>query len=126
MTLAPGEEGHFETEWLASRTPRPVLNVTDAGAASEPFSAKVTGSTARLLGTFGVFYPGRAEISFKSRSGEELRVLTLGAVSPEEIFRVDRQVELPTGTWRISLNVRDVKGLDRGELGNVVLERGDL
>ena len=121
ITLKPGEEGFFETEWFATRCAGPVLNVSDAGITTDLFSAQVMGNNATLAGTFGIFFPGTAAISFKSRSGEELKVLPIGRVTPEEILRLDRRVELPAGTWRISLSLRDMQGRDRGELGNVTL-----
>jgi len=122
IALKPGGEGSFETEWFATRGSHPVMNVSDAGITCEPLSARAVGSTTTLAGTFGVFYPGEAVISFKSRSGEELRALSLGRVAPEQSLRLDRRIEVPAGTWRISLSVRDPQGRDRGELGNVTLE----
>jgi hypothetical protein len=122
IPLRPGEEGTFETEWFAARVPRPIANVTDAGVVSVPFALRPAGTSVLVSGAFGLFFSGEAQISFKSRSGEELQVLPLGRVSPEEVFRLDRQVALPKGTWRVSLLVRDALGFDRGELGNVVLE----
>jgi hypothetical protein len=122
ISLRPGEEGSFETEWFATRSSEHIRGVTDAGVVSEPFDALVIGSSVQLRGEFGVFFPGRAEISFKSRAGEEVQVLPLGQVSSEEPFRLDRRVDLPKDTWRISLILRDVDGRNRGELGNIVLE----
>ena len=121
ISLRPSEEGTFKTEWSAARVSLPIASVTDAGVVSEPFTLKPAGTSAQVSGVFGVFFPGEAEISFKSRSGEELRALSLGQVSPEEVFRLNRQEPLPAGTWRVSLTVRDARGFDRGELGNVVL-----
>jgi len=122
IPLRPGEEGTFETEWFAARVPRAIANVTDAGVVSEPFALQPAGTSAQVSGAFGVFFRGEVQISFKSRSGEELQVLSIGQANPEEVFRLNRQVPLPTGTWRASLTVRDALGFDRGELGNVVLE----
>ena len=123
IVLRPGEEGSFETEWFAARCPRPVVSVTGAGVTSDPLAVRAETGGARLTGTFGVFYPGTAELSFKGRGGEELKLLPFGRVSPEEILRLDQKVEIPQGTRRISVTVRDAKGIERGELGNLVLDQ---
>jgi hypothetical protein len=120
--LKPGESGHFETEWFASRSPRPVIGVTDAGAVSEPLKMDGTANAAQLSGMFGVFYLGTAEISIKGHGGEVLQTLPLGRVSPDQALRLDQRVQLPTGTWRVSINVLDASGRNRGELGNVLAE----
>jgi hypothetical protein len=114
--------GHFETEWFASRSPRPVIGVTDAGVVSEPLKMEGTANVAQLSGMFGVFYLGTAEISIKGHGGEVLQTLPLGRVSPEQALRLDQRVQLPTGTWRVSINVLDALGRNRGELGNVLAE----
>jgi hypothetical protein len=120
--LKPGESGHFETEWFASRSPRPVVNVTDAGVVSERLKMDMTGNVAHLSGTFGVFFWGTAEISVKSHAGEVLQTLPLGRVNPVQVLQLDSRVPLPTGTWRVSLNVLDASGRNRGELGNLLAE----
>jgi hypothetical protein len=122
ISLRPGEEGSFETEWFATRSAEHIRGVSDVGVVSEPFSARVIGSSVQLTGNFGVFYPGRAEVSFKSPAGEELLALPLGQVSPDEPFQFDRRVDLPKRIRRISLILRDADGANRGELGNIVLD----
>ena len=120
--LKPGETGQFQTEWFASRGIGTVKNVTEAGTACQPFKIDATASKAHLSGIFGVFYLGTAEISLKSSSGEVLQTISLGKVSPEQVLRVDRELQLPDGTWRVSLDVRDASGRNRGELGNLLVE----
>jgi hypothetical protein len=123
ITLRPGEEGSFETEWFAARSPRPVVHVTDAGVTSAPLSVRREGGAVRLAGTFGVFYPGTVTISLKGGGGEELKVIPMGQVAPDEILKIDQALEIPPATRRISLELRDAQGRDRGELANLVVER---
>jgi hypothetical protein len=119
--LKPGEEGSFETEWFAVRCPRPVVNVTDAGATSEPLVLRVENGHTRLTGIFGVFYRGTVALSFKGRGGNEIKLIPIGGVSPNEILKVDHTVEISAGTRRVSLELRDAQGIDRGELANLVI-----
>ncbi len=121
--LRPGEDASFETEWFAARNPAPIVNVTDAGVVGEPLAARANGAALRLQGTFGVFYPGTVSLSIKGRGGEVLKVIELGRVAPDEILKVDQKVEIPKGTRRVSLELRDAQGIDRGELANLVIER---
>ena len=121
--LRPGEDASFETEWFAVRNLAPIVDVTDAGVVSEPLAARADGAAHRLQGTFGVFYPGTVSLSIKGRGGEVLKVIDLGHVAPEEILKVDQKVEIPEGTRRVSLELRDLQDIDRGELANLVLKR---
>ncbi len=120
--LRPGEDASFETEWFAARGLGSIVNVTDAGVVSEPLALRLEGGNARLTGTFGVFYPGTVSLSIKGHGGEVLKVFELGSVAPDEILKVDQKVEIPLGTRRISLELRDAQGIDRGELANLVIE----
>ncbi len=121
--LRPGEDASFETEWYGARIPAPIVDVTDAGVTSEPLAARADGAAVRLQGTFGVFYPGTVSLSIKGRGGEVLKVIALGPVAPDAILKVDQKVEIPEGARRISLELRDALGIDRGELANLVFER---
>jgi hypothetical protein len=119
--LRPGEEASFETEWFAARGLASVANVTDAGVTSEPLTARPDGAMLRLQGAFGVFYPGTVSLSLKGSAGDELKSIPLGRVSPAGLLLVDQKIESPAAAYRISLQLRDTRGLDRGELASLVL-----
>ncbi len=72
---------------------------------------------------FGVFAPGTAEAVFCTKLGEELAHEIIEAVDPREVFRLEKTVPLPHGTFRISLVIRDADGENRGFLGGMVLDK---
>ncbi|MFB3920703.1 MAG: DUF4380 domain-containing protein [Terriglobia bacterium] len=121
--LRPGEDASFQTEWFAARGLSNIVNVTDAGVTSEPLAARVEGTMLHVTGAFGVFYPGTVALSLKGSGGEELKRISLGRVTPDALLRVDQEIEAPPATHRISLELRDDRGLDRGDLGNLVFNR---
>ena len=120
--LQPGEEYSYPIYWSPTRVPNPIAgDPTSAGVASEPFSAKLDGATVTLKGTFGVFTPGTLQAEFFSSMGEELGRVTLQAVDPREVVRLDKQISCPAEAFRVSLSARDQEGENRGFLGNVIL-----
>jgi hypothetical protein len=49
ISLRPGEEGSFETEWFATRSAEHIRGVTDSGVVCEPFRAHVSGSSVHSM-----------------------------------------------------------------------------
>ena len=58
--LQPGEEYRFTIDWFAMRCPRPVLEVTSAGAVNQHLTANRHSGQLKLEGVFGVFFKGMA------------------------------------------------------------------
>jgi len=48
--------------------------------------------------------------------------VSLQAVDPREVVRLEKSVPLPANTFRVSILVRDTDGENRGFIGNVVLK----
>jgi len=120
--LEPGEEYSYPIYWSPTRVPNPISSdPTSGGVASEPLTAKLTGPTVTLKGTFGVFTPGTLQADFLSVMGEELGHVTLQAVDPREVVRLDKTVPCPGNAFRVSLTARDRDGENRGVLGNFIL-----
>lgn len=119
VELRPGEEYRFQIEWFATRCPKPVVDVTAAAAIHQPLRAAVQASKAALSGVFGVFYEGRARAAVLDALGNVLAREDLGAVHPNQPFRLSRSFDLPEGAARISVRLLDAKGSDVGSLGSV-------
>jgi hypothetical protein len=121
-TLGPGEEYSYPIYWSPTRVPNPISGEPSSGGiASEPLTGKLNGMTVTLKGTFGVFTPGTLQADFFSAMGEELGHVTLQAVDPREVVRLDKTVPCPADAFRVSLTARDRDGENRGFLGNVIL-----
>jgi hypothetical protein len=120
--LEPGEEYSYPIYWSPTRVPNPIAgDPTSGGIVSEAFTAKLNGSTVTLKGTFGVFTPGTLQADFLSPMGEVLGNITLQAVDPREVVRLDKTVPCPANAFRVSLSARDRDGENRGYLGNFIL-----
>ena len=120
--LEPGEEYSYPFCWSLTRVPNPISGEpTSGGVVSEPLTAKLDGTTVALKGTFGVFTPGTLQADFYSVMGEELGHVTLQAVDPREVVKLDKTVPCPANAFRVSVSARDRDGENRGFLGNVIL-----
>ena len=69
---------------------------------------------------FGVFFRGRAEAVFKDAFGKMVGRENLGAVEPNRVFRLSKQLRLSEDAFRVSVTVLDEAGENRGVLGNVI------
>jgi hypothetical protein len=119
--LQPGEEYRFQIDWFAARCPKPIVDVTPAGAVSRRLSAAVRAGQVRLEGIFGVFFPGRAEAVFKDEFGNVVGREDLGLVSPMTVFRLSRDLRAPEKSFRVSVSLLDEAGQNRGPLGGAIL-----
>jgi hypothetical protein len=121
VELQPGESYHFDIDWFATRCPKPILEMASAGVVSRRLTVTVEGGRVRLDGVFGVFCRGRAEVIFKDRFGNIVGREDLGAVNPNEVFRLAKQLRLPEQSLRVTVVVIDAAGENRGWLGNAIL-----
>lgn len=121
-TLDPGEQYEFTVHWSPTSVTNPIANAVWAGAVSRPLSAVVRGSQVTLDGVFGVFVPGQLVAHFYSAKGEVIGEQTLESVDPRHVAALDKTVDLPADTYRVSVFVRDENGGNQGYLGNVILK----
>ncbi|MBI4658818.1 MAG: DUF4380 domain-containing protein [Verrucomicrobia bacterium] len=118
VTLQPGEDYHFQIDWFATRCPRPIVEVTSAGAVHAPLTVRRNSEWLRVEGTFGVFFRGHAELIAKDNLGNPVAQENLGRVDPNEVFRVNKAIRAAPSAYRVSLRIVDEDGRDRGTLGH--------
>jgi len=121
VTLQPGEDYRFQIDWLATRCPRPVVDVTSAGAVNVPLTARRGDGSVIIDGTFGVFVRGHAEFVAKDNLGNVVARENLARVSPHKVVRLNNPVAIPPKAYRIAVRILDEDGRDRGNLGSVIL-----
>jgi hypothetical protein len=119
VELQPQQEYHFQIDWFATRCPKPVLDVTSAGAVHQRLRVLKEQGQMRLEGVFGVFAPGTARATISDALGNALAREDLGPVSPTSVFRLAKPLSLPAAAARVSVSVIDADGQNRGWLGNV-------
>ena len=122
VRLEPGKSTTLTQEWRGARCPAPVVDVTDAGVVSSPLTLLRGEGSTWAAGTFGVFHVGAAALVFRGADGAELRRLDCGPVHPHRAFALNRVVELPKGTARVALEIRDTHGKPVGHLGEILLD----
>ncbi|MGH9353097.1 MAG: hypothetical protein ACRD2G_13220, partial [Terriglobia bacterium] len=123
-TLDPGEQYEFTVHWSPTSVTNPIVDAVWGGAISQQLSASVAGSRITLKGVFGVFVPGDLVANFYSPMGEILSQQDLEAVDPRQVVRLDKTVDLPPNSYRVSVFVRDAEGRNHGYLGNAILSGG--
>jgi hypothetical protein len=75
-----------------------------------------------LTGAFGVFYAGKLVAHFYNRGGEALGTAMMDSVTPLEPVKLQTTLQAPTGTARVSVHLVDQQGLDRGPLGESLVD----
>jgi len=121
ITLSPGEEHLFTVEWAVTNLPPIVVDSKWIGVVSEPLRATASGNSVLLTGVFGVYSPGTLEAIFYDEHGVVLLQRKLLDVDPRATVKLNQNVELPPGTFRISICVRAADGENLGFLGNAML-----
>jgi Domain of unknown function (DUF4380) len=121
ITLEPAEEHVFSVQWAVTSASSPVVDSRWIGTVSEPLSASRSGKSVSLKGTFGVFSPGSAVATFYNDHGVILLQKKLQSVDPRTATRIDQNLDLPSGTFRISILVQDGDGENLGFLDNAIV-----
>lgn len=119
VELQPGHETRFQIDWFATRCPRPVVEVTAAGAVHQPLRWIAGPDQATIDGVFGVFYEGHAEAVIVDPLGNVLGREDCGPVTPAQVFRLNRRLTVPPSAARLSLRLVDAEGANRGTLGGL-------
>ena len=123
VRLEPGETYPFDTDWFPARCGKQFTGITDAGLVSEALSAsRVSSTSIRLSGSFGVFFPGQLIAHVYNRGGRLLRKTPLLAVDPGEAVTIEKEIAAGGEAGRVSLHLESSDGIDRGALGEATVE----
>jgi hypothetical protein len=97
--------------------------VSDAGVILKPLHAAQTegGKEIVLTGAFGVFFSGKLVAHLYDGRGVAIGMRELEQVDPKYPVKLQTAVN-DAGQTRISLHLVDANGLDRGALGEVVVD----
>jgi hypothetical protein len=123
VRLRPGENFSFDTEWFPTRAGSEFHGVSEAGVIVNRFRAhSIENGKLQLSGSFGVFFSGRLIAHLYDRRGQEIGAMPVSDVEPTDLASISTEIS-PTGKpARVSLHLEDKSGLDRGALGEVVIE----
>jgi hypothetical protein len=120
VTLKPGESYAMDTTWYPTRMTEEFKKPTWSGVIGQPLAATRTAEGLLLSGDFGVFYPGTLVAHLYPRTQED-NTMKVTDVTPTEMVHLQTTIEAPPGTSRVSIHLVDAKGVDRGPLGEVLV-----
>jgi hypothetical protein len=119
VKLAPGESYSMDTQWFPTRMGEDFKTTTYSGVIGTPLTATTTPAGLVLSGSFGVFYAGDLVAHFYGRG--DAGTAKLMSVTPTETVHLQTILQAPLGTTRVSVHLVDPSGLDRGPLGEVLV-----
>ena len=124
VRLDPGQSYHFDTQWFPTRGSTSFQGVSDAGVSLKPLQAAQNGAgrEIELTGAFGVFFPGKLVAHLYDSRGVAIGTRELEQVDPKNPVKLQTAVKGAGQAARISLHLEDANGLDRGALGEVVVD----
>ena len=93
----------FTEDWYAAKVNGPILNVNSAGAINS--FLKLDNNL--ITGNYGVFYTGKAKLSYLNHEGQKIGEGTEHDVSPLENFNLSENITLPDSTDTIQLCLYD-------------------
>lgn len=110
--LRPDEKYSFVIRWHCARIQaHEIARVNPCAALATRLKVTRQGEELHVTGSFGIFHTGRLELVSLLRSGKVRMVHPLGAVSPLEPCVVDATVPNARDLSRVSLRLRDPKGV---------------
>jgi hypothetical protein len=121
VELGPGETYAMDTQWYPARMGSDFKTTTYSGVIGTPLAVAGTPAGLVLSGNFGVFYPGQLVAHYYSRGGDALGTAQLAPVTPLQPTQLQTTVQAPPETARVSLHVIDADGVDRGPLGEALV-----
>jgi hypothetical protein len=135
--LKPGEDCSFHVDWYAANIggDYPILNCTEAGVRCSELQCKAYyGQTLSVLGgQFGVFYEGKAGVSFLDATGKEIGKTPVEIpVSPDKPLILAPShvpgkgpIRVPAEAKNIALFITDASGKYLGELARCPIQSTD-
>ncbi len=120
VELAPGESYAMDTQWYPSRMGEDFKTTTYSGVIGTPLTATATPTGLVLSGSFGVFYAGDLVVHLYGRgSGGTAKLMPVVPTEPVHLHAI---IQAPHNTTRVSVHLVDSHGLDRGPLGEVLVQ----
>jgi hypothetical protein len=101
--LAKGDSVTMVENWFAARTKGPVYSVNSAGLVAKPIAITQSGSSVKVQGSYGVFYPGMVKAIFKNASGADVAAADSYAVSPKDSFVLNDTLKAVSGATKLAL-----------------------
>jgi hypothetical protein len=96
--FAPGESHTFTIEWAVCRCPGKVVDVSEAGCASQMLRAVRNGEYIHTTGVFGAFDSGQLRLQILDAEGKVIGEQGLGPANPLTVSAVDTVIRAADAT----------------------------
>jgi hypothetical protein len=110
----------MDTQWYPTRMGEDFKTTTYSAAIGTPLTATATPAGLVVSGTFGVFYAGDLVAHLYGRGDHS--TVKLESVVPTEPVHLNVTLKAPPNTKRVSVHLVDSNGIDRGPLGEVLVQ----
>lgn len=123
VRLDPGGTFNFDTSWFPTRADARFQDIADAGVILSPLRATPNSTHQVILaGSFGVLFSGKLVARLYDRHGALLGTRDLQPVEPNNLVILRAALQDSAAAGRVSLHLVDEMGMDRGALGETVVE----
>jgi hypothetical protein len=121
IELQSGEGYAMDTSWCPTRADSLLRGVTSAGVILSPLMIAIPNNSIVLSGLFRVFFPGKLQARLFDSNGVEQQRIDLQSVAPQTCVELHREVQPSKRPARISIQLIDDQGIDRGSLGEAAV-----
>jgi hypothetical protein len=121
VDLQPGDSYAMDTNWWPTRADHQMRGITSAGVVLSPLAVEASSNSLLLLGSFGVFFPGKLQAHVFDSHGVDRQTFDLQSVEPQTRAELRREVKLSPRLARVSVHLVDDQGIDRGSLGETAI-----
>ncbi|MCD6352084.1 MAG: DUF4380 domain-containing protein [Armatimonadetes bacterium] len=118
--LAPGKQTSFTEHWYAARVGAPIRQVTDGAVIAQPLTLQKKKGKLHLVGSVGVFQPGKLDILLLDQGGKPVGTPISIAASPVEKLALDRELSAPAEA--AAVKVKLTAGQSSWQLARLPLE----
>ncbi len=120
-SIAKNDSISMVENWFAARSKGPVYSVNSAGLVAKPLAVTQSGSSVKVQGSYGVFYPGTVKAMFKNASGADVAAADSYAVSPKDSFPLNDTLKATAGVTKVVLALYSIGGKFRGNLDSAAI-----
>jgi hypothetical protein len=121
VVLKPGASHTVTRNWFGAAIPGPLLEVGEAGAMNQEFSATMAEGKLKVTGVFGVFAEGKAVLSTAGPEGKTKDELLTFPASPVAPLSIQETLEPPKSGELLVLDLVNANGSPLGRLASVKL-----
>ncbi len=120
--IEPGAEMSFSEDWYAARVSAPLRQVVEMAAIAVPPALEQKEGKMRVVGTLGVFAPGKLQLMVLDKHDKPLGKPTELSVGPAEQVALAQNIALLPGATAVKIKL--VTGANESQIARLALGNG--